>query len=191
VHKAAAAASGTFTAVIPSGQIRHSLAEWLGINVISALGLNLAGDTTNTGLRCAVAHFDVQNGVLTAQQFVVDTDPVRVEGRGTINLSDETMDLTLAGKPKSFQFFRVRAPITISGKLASPAVGVKTGTAVAQGMIGVGLALFAPPAAILAFIDPGLAKDANCAGLLSTAQEQGAPVKQSAVRRAAAEPENH
>jgi uncharacterized protein involved in outer membrane biogenesis len=176
VHKAAAAASGTFTAVIPSGQIRHSLAEWLGINVISALGLNLASDTTNTGLRCAVAHFDVQNGVLTAQQFVVDTDPVRVEGHGTINLGDETMDLTLAGKPKSFQFFRLRAPVTISGKLASPTVGIKTGTAVAQGVIGAGLALFAPPAAILAFIDPGLAKDANCAGLLSTAQEQGAPV---------------
>jgi uncharacterized protein involved in outer membrane biogenesis len=86
VHKAAAAASGTLTLVVPSGQMRHSLAEWLGINVISALGLNLTGDTSNTNVRCAVAHFDVQHGTFTAQQFVFDTDPVRVDGRGTINL---------------------------------------------------------------------------------------------------------
>ena len=41
----------------------------------------------------------------------------------------------------------------------------------------------APPgddAAILPFIDPGLAKDANCAGLIAEAGRQGAPVKTAA-----------
>jgi hypothetical protein len=31
-------------------------------------------------------------------------------------------------------------------------------------------------AAILPFVDPGLAKDANCAGLVSEAKAKGAPV---------------
>jgi len=38
----------------------------------------------------------------------------------------------------------------------------------------------------LAFLDPGLAKDANCAPLLADAKAKGAPVTQSAVRNAPA-----
>jgi len=63
-------------------------------------------------------------------------------------------------------------------------VGVESKPAIAQGVIGAGLGLLAPLASILAFIDPGLAKDANCAGLLADAKNQGAPVKPSAVNKA-------
>jgi uncharacterized protein involved in outer membrane biogenesis len=185
VHAAASNASGTFTAVVPSGGMRHSLAEWTGVDVLSALSLNLSGDNSNTNLRCAVAGFGVKDGVMTAQQFVIDTDPVRVDGSGTINLRDETMDLRLQGAPKNFQLVRLRAPITVTGSLAHPAIGVKASAALAQGGIGAALGLINPLAAILAFVDPGLAKDANCGPLLAAAKAQGAPVKASAVRNAA------
>ena len=55
VHDTAANANGTFTAVVPSGGMRHSLAEWAGVDVLSALSLNLSGDNSSTQLRCAVA----------------------------------------------------------------------------------------------------------------------------------------
>jgi hypothetical protein len=55
---------------------------------------------------------------------------------------------------------------------------------VTQGVIGAGLGLLSPLASLFAFIDPGLAKDANCAGILTDARNQGAPVKSSAVRGA-------
>jgi uncharacterized protein involved in outer membrane biogenesis len=184
VHAAASNASGTFTAVVPSGGMRQSLAEWTGVDVLTALSLNLSGDNSSTNLRCAVANFDARQGVLNSRQFVIDTDPVRVEGGGGINLRDETLDMQLQGKPKSFQFVRLRAPITIKGPWQHPALGVKAGSAVAQGGIGVALGLLNPFAAILAFIDPGLAKDANCGPLLSGAKARGAPVRQSAVRNA-------
>jgi len=186
VHAAASNASGTFTAVVPSGGMRHSLAEWTGVDVLTALSLNLAGDNSNTNLRCAVASFDAKQGVLTSQQVLIDTDPVRVEGAGHINMRDETLDMQLQGKPKNFQFVRLRAPITVNGPWQHPVLGVKAGSVVAQGGIGAVLGLINPFAAILAFIDPGLAKDANCGPLLASAKAQGAPVKQSAVRNAAA-----
>jgi hypothetical protein len=166
--------------------MRHSLAEWTGVDVLSALSLTLSGDNSNTNLRCAVASFDAKQGVLTSQQFLIDTDPVRVEGGGSINMRDETLDMQLQGKPKHFQFVRLRAPITVKGPWQHPALGVKAGPAVAQGGLGAALGLLNPFAAILAFIDPGLAKDANCAPLLSQAKAQGAPVKQSVVRNAPA-----
>lgn len=185
VHKAASTANGSFTGVVPSGGMRHTLAEWMGVNVLTALGLTLSGDNSNTNLRCAVAHFAARDGVLTAQRFVIDTDPVRVDGGGSINLRDETMNLRLQGKPKSFQFVRARAPITVSGSLAAPGIGIDAGPLVAQGAIGAALGFINPLASLLAFVDPGLAKDANCGPLLAEAKAKGAPVKQSAVRNAA------
>jgi hypothetical protein len=38
-------------------------------------------------------------------------------------------------------------------------------------------AVLSPLAAILPFIEPGLAKDADCAGLIQEAKAAGAPVK--------------
>jgi uncharacterized protein involved in outer membrane biogenesis len=177
VHKVASSAGGTATLVIPSGRIRHSLAEWMGINVLNALSLSLSGDQSDTGVRCAVVHFSAKNGILTSQKFIFDTDPVLVEGDGTLNLTDESMDMRLQGKPKHFQFFRLRAPISISGKLDHPALGVDAKPIVTQGALGAGLGVVNPLAAIFAFLDPGLAKNADCAGLISTARDQGAPVK--------------
>ena len=185
VHDAASNAGGTFTAAVSSGGMRHSLAEWTGVDVLSALSLNLAGDTSNTKLRCAVAEFGVTDGVMQSRQFVIDTDPVRVDGSGSINLRDETLDLKLQGKPKHFQFMRLRAPITMKGPWEHPSLGVKAGAAAAQGGIAAALGVINPFAAILAFIDPGLAKDANCGPLLAAAKAQGVTVKPSAVKHAA------
>jgi len=186
VHDAASHASGTLTAVVPSGGMRHSLAEWSGVDVLSALSLNLAGDSSNTNLRCAVANFSAKDGVMTSQQMVVDTDPVRIDGSGSLNLRDETVDMKLQGHPKHFQLVRLRAGITMKGPWAHPALGVDASQALTQGGIALALGVVNPFAAILAFIDPGLAKDANCGPLLAVAKAKGAPVKPSAVRNAQA-----
>jgi hypothetical protein len=121
---------------------------------------------------------------MTTQQFVLDTDPVRIDGRGNLNLHDETFNLTLQGKPKTFQPLRLRVPILISGKLANPQIAIDPKPALVQGGIGAALGALNPFAAILAFIDPGLAKDANCGALLADAKDKGAPVKPAAVRNA-------
>jgi len=186
VHKVASTSDGTFTAVVPQGGMRHSLAEWLGIDVLKALSLNLSDDNSNTQLRCAVAGFGVRNGMMTSQSFVLDTEPVRVDGTGHINLADETLDLRLQGAPKHFQIMRLRAPITVKGSLAHPAIGVEPGQAIAQGGLALALGFINPLASLLAFVDPGLAKDANCGPLLADAKAKGAPVKASAVRNAPA-----
>jgi AsmA family protein len=163
--------------VVPQGGMKKSLAEWAGVNVLSALGLSLSGDRSATNLHCGVMHFDVKDGVMGSQQIVLDTDPTRIDGHGTVDLKDETVNLTLEGKPKHFQLLHLNAPITLTGKLQSPAIGVDTKPALTQGALGLGLGLLSPFAAIFAFVDPGLAKDADCARLLADAKIQGAPVK--------------
>jgi AsmA family protein len=186
VHAAASNANGTFTAVVPKGGMRHSLAEWAGVDVLTALSLNLTGDSSNTNLRCAVASFSSRNGVMTTQDLVIDTDPVRLDGVGHIDLADETLSLELEGKPKSFQLMRLRAPITLSGPWAHPKIGVRAGPALAQGGMALAMGFINPVASLFSFVDLGLTKDANCGPLLAQAKAQGAPVKAASITAAPA-----
>lgn len=174
IQKAANTANGTFTTVIPSGKIRAAFAELAGINVLNGLGLLLADDKSDTGVRCAVADFNVSKGTMTARHFVFDTDPVLVTGKGTIALDDESMNLELQGHPKKFQLIRVRAPITLTGPVNDPQIGVAASKAIPQGGLAVALGFLSPLAAIIPFVDPGLAKDANCAALIGTGKKRGA-----------------
>jgi hypothetical protein len=82
------------------------------------------------------------------------------------------------GHPKTFQLLRLYAPITLSGPMLAPKVSVQKGGAIAQGGAALALAtLLSPVAVLLPFVDPGLAKDANCASLLAQGKADGAPVK--------------
>lgn len=178
VHKAFANANGEVMLVAPGGEIRKSIAQLMGVNVIKGLGLLLAKDKETTAIRCGVAHFEARNGVLSASQIVFDTGPTLVTGSGAINMDTEHLDFRLKGHPKKFQLVRLIAPVTVKGTLLRPKVGVETGRAIGQGGAGLALAtVLSPLAAILPFVDAGLAKDANCAALLADGAAQGAPVK--------------
>ena len=185
VHKAAGTSNGEIVAVIPGGVVRQAFAELLGINATKGIFQLLNKDQHQTDIRCAVADFRVRNGVLQAQRVVFDTGVVIVNGTGDVNLNNETLNLVFKGDSKQFRIFHLDAPITIGGHLSSPAFGINpTGPAIQAG-IGAALgAIVFPPLALLPFIDPGLAHNANCASVLQTGKSAGAPVKASQVRNA-------
>ena len=185
VHKAAATSNGEVVAVIPGGVIRQAFAELLGINATKGLFQLLNKDQHQTDIRCAVADFQVTNGVLQARQVIIDTGVVLVKGQGNVNLNTEMLSLQFTGDSKQFRLFHLDAPITIGGHLSSPAFGIKPVGPALQAGIGAALgAVVFPPLAILPFIDPGLAKNANCAAVLQVARAGGAPVKVSQLRNA-------
>lgn len=183
VREAAAHADGQVLVVVPSGEIRAAFAELLGVNVVKGLGLLLAKDQSKTDLRCAVAHFQARNGVLTANRIIFDTEPVLGVGEGRIDLRSEQLDLRISGRPKRPQLIRVMAPVTVQGPIVQPKIGVETSNVVAQGGIAAALgALVSPLAAVLPFVDLGEADDAACGALIAQAGRQGAPISGPARR---------
>jgi uncharacterized protein involved in outer membrane biogenesis len=171
VHDFAAGSKGTISLIVPQGRMRSAFAELLGINVTAGLGRLLAGDTGTSEIRCAVAEFTVSGGTATARTFVIDTTPVLARGTGTIDLGAETMNLRIDGETKQPRLVRLWSPITVNGALTAPKVGIEGGAV--AGQVGVGAALAAlvnPLAALLTFVDPGLAEDANCGALISSAR---------------------
>jgi uncharacterized protein involved in outer membrane biogenesis len=123
-------------------------------------------------VRCAVADFKVKNGNAQADRLVVDTQNVLITGDGHIALNEEALDLNIEGRPKQFRIARLRAPINIRGTLRHPSVSISTPAVLKQGSVAAALGLATPIAAILAFVDPGLAKNVDCAPLTDEAEDK-------------------
>ena len=171
IHKFAADSDGGLSIVIPHGQINDAIAELTGINVVSALGLLVSKQQTQTDIRCGIVDFKDQQGQLNTTTVYVDTSNVLITGRGNITLDDEHLNLALQGDPKKLRLLRLRAPISLHGTLLHPAVGIKAGKLAEQVGIATALgALLTPVAAALAFIDPGLAKNKDCSTVLEQAK---------------------
>ena len=171
VHAIASDANGTLSAVISQAQIRKAFAELAGIDVVRGLGLLLTDKQQTVPIRCGVAEFALKDGDAQTQHLLVDTPDVIVTGDGKITFGDEKLDLNLKGEPKKPRFDRLRAPINVRGTLRHPSVGLSTPALVKQGAAAAALAVVATPfAAALAFVDPGLAKNADCAELTNEAE---------------------
>jgi hypothetical protein len=130
-------------------------------------------------VRCAVAGFQAHDGVLASQTLILDTEQVLIVGEGSIHMDSEAIDLSLRGHPKRFGF-RVRSPALVRGTLSHPSYAIQPRDVVAQTAAAVALGvLLTPLASALAFVDPGLSKDADCGALMT--ENKGLRQRDSAV----------
>jgi uncharacterized protein involved in outer membrane biogenesis len=136
------------------------------LDLAGAVPLILGGDKT-AALYCAATSFAVERGKVDPRFLVVDTSAVRIDGDGLVDLDTERLDLVLKSKSKKFSIFALRGPIVIGGTLRQPTAGPSVGPIAARVGVAAGLAAVAPPLALLPFIDPGGAPDADCRGLLN------------------------
>lgn len=156
VHELAASANGTLTAILPEGVMRASFAELAGAN-LRGLEMLLTRSKKDTPIRCARASFQARNGTLLARQLMIDTDRMLISGAGAIELATETLDLEIQGAPKRMRLLRLSGPLTIQGTLRRPTLGISK------------------PDRELELIDPGGAKEADCASLLTPAGQSASP----------------
>lgn len=168
MHRAASSAEGTVSFVVPHGGFNQAFAELTGIDVGKGVGLLLTKKDSQAAIRCSVIDFRGKDGVFGAKTFFIDTTDVLIKGRGSVNLGTERLDLELKGDPKHVRFTRLRSPITVGGTLADPSVGLDAKKLVGQGAVAVALGtVLTPVAAVIAFVDPGLAKDQDCTQALA------------------------
>ena len=137
-----------------------------GNAVLSALGV-----PDRAKIQCLVTDFVLQQGIVDARTFLLDTDEARVGGKGSINLRDESLKLVLDTESKHFSIGSLPAPVDITGTFAKPSVmpdlavvGARAGAAVGLGI------LLTPLGALLPTIQLGTGEDNACAGLLTDAK---------------------
>lgn len=178
-----ATSNGDMGVGIEGGELSHLLLELAGLDLFRAAGLILTDSDEPVPLHCVIAHFTVESGVMHTHDFLVDTDVTAIRAYGGIDLRDETMDLSLHTEPKESSLISARSPIHIKGTLKHPSVGVDKGALALRAGAAAALGLVAPPAAILAFIEPGLGKEGNCAAFIQKLEKDtGAKVPHSEAK---------
>jgi uncharacterized protein involved in outer membrane biogenesis len=137
-----------------------------GNAVLSALGV-----PQRTEVECLVNDMPLEKGVLTIKALVVDTGEAVINGTGTINLRDETLDMSLRTEAKHFSIGSLPAPIHITGTLKSPSI--RPGAELAlRGAAAGGLAALFPPLALLPTIQFGVGDDHRCDRLLNQSKAE-------------------
>lgn len=146
---------GPVDLTLRDGTISHLATEAMGLDVAQALGVLIRGDHP-LPLNCARFDLQARNGVVEPRLAVIDNRDTTVRINGNVNLQDESMALRLIARPKDWSPLSLRTPITVTGTLGKPDVGIE-GRRLAGRVIGA-LALGAaagPAAAVIPLIEPG------------------------------------
>lgn len=158
-------ADGTAGLGMEGGKLSNLVIELLGLDVAQGLGFFLQGDKP-VPVRCIIGDFAVKNGLMHVRHFIIDTTDSNIRGQGTINLKNEQLDLKLQTFPKDDTLVSLNSPIALRGTLKDPEIDLSIGGIAARGAVATVLGVLFPPAAIAAFIEPGLGKDSACSALV-------------------------
>jgi uncharacterized protein involved in outer membrane biogenesis len=140
---------------VRDGTVSHLITEAAGLDLAQALGVWASGDRS-LPLRCARFDLVLRGGVVTPRQAVFDNRDSTLRVGGTVNLADESLALVLRARPKDFSPLTLRSPVTVTGSLARPQVGIEGGPVAGRVLGAVVLgALVGPLAALLPLFDPG------------------------------------
>ncbi|AWH34083.1 AsmA family protein [Stenotrophomonas sp. SAU14A_NAIMI4_8] len=155
--------SGDVGVAMGRGHVGNLVMELAGLDITESVKFLFTGDR-QIPLRCAFADFGVRDGVMTSRALAVDTTDTIVIGEGTVNLRDESLDLLLRPRPKDKSILVLRSPLRIGGTFKDPSFRPDFKALGLRGAVALALGSIAPPAALLATIETGPGKDANCGG---------------------------
>jgi len=145
------------------GHVGNLLMELAGLDVAESLKFLFTGDK-QIPLRCAFADFGVRDGLMQAQALAFDTTDTLVVGEGNVSLKREELDLLLRPRPKDKSILALRSPLRIGGTFKDPSFRPDFKALGLRGAVALTLGSIAPPAALLATIETGPGKDADCGG---------------------------
>ena len=176
VGRLLASADGKLGLVVANGEISKMMMEKAGLHLWEMLVLKMTGDKL-VKLRCGVADFSVKGGIMHADALIFDTEVTTIVGTGSVDLKQETLDLTLNQKTKNTSPVALRSPIYVRGSFARPDVAVDKGRMAVRALGAIALGLASPVLALIPLIDAGPGKDSDCRQLVSDARALPRPAK--------------
>lgn len=121
-------------------------------------------------INCGLIGFTVRGGVAAADPILIDTEKNIIIGRGGFSFRSEAIDLAVRADGKRFSFLSAQSPIGLNGSFAKPGYSVVSPQLVGRAGAALGLSIVGTPVAgLLAFIDVGDAKAAQCGPVLAAA----------------------
>jgi AsmA protein len=160
------------------GEISKFMMELIALDVWGVAKVKLLQGDKPVEVRCAVADFDVENGVMKTNAFVFDTAVVKIEGGGTINLKNEEMDIKLNPRPKDSSAASLNSPLYVRGTFSHPKPSPDVPRLAAKGVGAVLMGIINPLLAVLPLVKQGKGDDSPCSQLMAEATK----LKQAAAK---------
>jgi uncharacterized protein involved in outer membrane biogenesis len=171
IAQMSASANGELAIVMWKGRLSTLSLLLTNLDLANAAELLLRGDQ-NAPVYCAVVSGSMRDGDFVPSLFVVDSSEEKITGEGEIDFRDERYKLRLKADSKHPSLVALRGPIRIEGTFKHPRVAPEAGPVVARVAAAVALgALLTPPAALLALVDPGGARNSDCPALLTQGEK--------------------
>jgi len=150
------------------GEISKFMMELVAMDVWGVAKVKLQGDKP-VEVRCAVADFNVKDGVMNTNAFLFDTAVVKIEGGGTINLKTEEMNLKLNPRPKDSSVASLNSPVYVRGTFGHPKPMPDVPRLAAKGVGAVLMGIINPLLAVLPLVKEGKGEDSPCNQLVAEA----------------------
>jgi AsmA protein len=180
------AANGKVGIYLDGGKISRFMMELVALDLWGAARVKLEGDRP-VDVRCGIADFGVKDGLMNTNALVFDTQVVDVQGTGTVNLKNESLDLTLNPRPKDKSIASLNSPLYIRGTFSAPKVSPDWKKLGVKGIGAVAMGLINPLLAILPLLQEGKDKESPCAALIAEATKS-APQSAAEAKAGAPKP---
>jgi AsmA protein len=174
-HAIAASLNGTLGVAMENAKVDNRLlGSTLGSVLRDVNALDLVGRGGSSEIQCFAARLDARNGIATVQSLVLSSSLISMDGSGTINLGNETLDLHLRPQVR-FAATPVVVPLRVTGSLRAPSTASDVGGAVA-GTVGsaTGTALGLPLGIVSGVLSGGKtfgrSEGADCGAALAVAR---------------------
>lgn len=172
IHKSLASANGRIAIILPRGTLWTRNVQLSELDIGTFVTKMFEGKLKEpVQINCGLIAFTVRNGVAAADPILIDTRKNVVLGRGGFSFRDEALDLAIRADGKKFSLFSGQSPVGVNGYFAQPKLDVISPQLIRRAGAGLGLAtLVSPLAAVIAFVDVGDAKAADCGPVLAGAR---------------------
>jgi len=172
VRQSLATSDGRIAVIVPKGTFWMSYTQLAEFDIGTFVQRMFQGRLKDpVQVNCGLVGFTVRDGVAAADPILIDTRKNVMTAKGGFSFKDESLAIAFRADGKKISLFSGQSPVGIGGHFAQPAVQIVTPQLLARGGAAVGLgALAFPPAALLAFVDPGDAKAAACGPVLAGAR---------------------
>ncbi len=164
-------ANGQAAFLMNGGTVSNLVVRLANLDVANSLVALLGGDKSMP-IRCMVTDMKAVNGKMTADTMLLDTEKSLIQGQGSINFADETLDLRLTSRPKDKSLLALKGPIDLSGTFKNPHATPSLKNVGGRAALAAVLGSVLGPLAFAPLLELGGADDANCAALISNVKER-------------------
>jgi uncharacterized protein involved in outer membrane biogenesis len=125
-----------------------------------------------TDLLCMIANINIQDGLATTDELLIDTRRITIGASGTLDLGTEELNLVFAPRPKRSSLASLTSPAHVTGTLSAPEVSVTMLPRRRMTIAGTGLlaGLLNPAYLLLTFGQLGSGDTNPCAAAVETAR---------------------